>query len=383
MIEGGHGAVGGPSVRRFPALYRMPVAYLALAVVAGLWLARGGRRRGRRIGAGSVSPTVAAPLARRSSIARPERRPTCDPAGGPDAVLADGRGPAPQGRGPRAGSRPQEDARRRRHGASPLDYYARPLRPRRVADHAPGRPALGRPRRLGAPRVGRRVGHAAHGPAVAARVAAALVIYREEPCLPPRRRAGHARVTPGAARPRGRRRPAAGSDATARVAGPPVEVDPGPTACRGRSTRSPRPSPTAPRPRPAGVVEVAPAALKQIYIAFVIDTTTSMEATIDAAQGVGDGPARPAAKDQRRRDAPLRAGRVPRRRARLRLPGPTDDEVHRARSASSAFLAALRPPGSATGRSTRRCSTAWRWPSRARPAASTGPRAARASWPRS
>jgi hypothetical protein len=279
MIEGGHGGVGGPSVRRFPALYRMPVAYLALAVVAGLWVvARGAPRRGDEV---SLSPTFP-PLPVDHLVAAPAPKTTPQPV--PDA--------APQST-ERLGRKvmvreldlvprkaPDADAKGR-----PLDYYG----VRFVHGESPTMLQVG-------PRSGVPDGWVPRESVVEwdTRLMArpsplgarpALVMYREEPCAAA---AASGRPCPNHARGC----PIEGDEAPAEGPGPPLgwpvlqsRSIPGADG-KSRSiyeVAAPVSDRAPPAPRPEWLKSMQPA-LRQIYVAFVIDTTTSMAPNFDAVR---------------------------------------------------------------------------------------------------
>ncbi len=286
MIEGGHGAVGGPSVRRFPALYRMPVAYLALAVVAGLWLvARGSPRRGD---GASVSPSFAAPLLDQL-VARAEPQFSRDP--GSDAVPRRKVVVRELDLVPRR--MPDSDA-----SGSPLDYYG----VRFVHDESPTMLQVG-------PRTGVPDGWVPRESVIEwdTRLTARpltrgarppLVIYREEPCA--------AAVATGRPCPKHAGRcPIEGEESSEgdsdRPFGWPVLQSRWIPAADGTpraiyEVAAPVSDRAPPAPRPEWLRAMQPA-LRQIYVAFVIDTTTSMAPTFDTVRASIKGLIHRLAKD--------------------------------------------------------------------------------------
>ncbi len=288
MIEGGHGAVGGASVRRFPALYRMPVAYLALAVVAGLWLvARGASRPDDRA---YLSPTFAAPVLDGLVAApAPPAEPQRPPQPRPDVALRTAEGVARKvvvrelDLVPRR--TPDGDAR-----GSPLDYYG----VRFVRGDSPTMLQVG-------PRSGPPEGWIPRDSVVEwdTRLMAQpatrgsrppVVLYREEPCLVA---ATSGRLCPkhaGRCPIEGEESPDAGPAASP---GWPVLQARDVPAADGSSAAiyevAAPVSDRAPPAPPADWLTSMQPALRQIYVAFVIDTTTSMAESFDVVKGLVNG----------------------------------------------------------------------------------------------
>ncbi|HEY1434294.1 MAG TPA: VWA domain-containing protein, partial [Thermoanaerobaculia bacterium] len=256
----------------------MPIVYLALGLVAGLWLvAKGGTRRSDRA---SVSPTFAAPLLNQL-IARPDPKAQPAPQLVSDAILRTSEGLRRKvvvrelDLVPR--KTPDGDAK-----GNPLDYYG----VRYVLGESPTMLQVGPP--SGVPdgwvpresvvewntRLMARPSPRGSRPA--------LMMNREESCAAA---AASGRPCPNHARGC----PIEGEEAPAGSPEPPLgwpvlQSRPIPGSRPIYEVAAPVWDRAPPAPRPEWLKSMQPA-LRQIYVAFVIDTTTSMAANFDAVKG--------------------------------------------------------------------------------------------------